>query len=211
MKLFYKFTYLTLISFIITGCLPREKSSNLVEAISRKQYQFNEFKDMLEANPERILTRNSNGDTLLKIASLKDRYDAVKLLIELGANVNAVNSSGRTALHSACHAGNLESAKLLLDTNSIINIKDNDGSTPLLDLVEWSWGSFELFKLLIVKGADIHVKNSKGETALDIVNRLIQQYSSPSKEIQKGFANQMVSQLKIIKKEIQAIIEKKKR
>jgi len=58
---------------------------------------------------------------------------AVKLCLELGANVNAVNKYGDTALHGAAWRESAESiVQLLLDKGANLNAKNNRGWTPLV-------------------------------------------------------------------------------
>jgi ankyrin repeat protein len=58
---------------------------------------------------------------------------AVKLCLELGANVNAVNKYGDTALHGAAWRERGESiVQLLVDKGANLNAKNNRGWTPLV-------------------------------------------------------------------------------
>ncbi len=63
------------------------------------------------------------------------RYKIAKLLIEKGANINALNDSHKTPLHWAISTSNIRGVKLLIEHKADINIKDNDGKTPY-DLTE---------------------------------------------------------------------------
>lgn len=59
------------------------------------------------------------------------RIDAMRLLLEHGAAVNAVGPHGRTALHNAAESGNAEGVALLLAHGADREIKDDSGKTPL--------------------------------------------------------------------------------
>lgn len=56
--------------------------------------------------------------------------DAVKLALELGANVNATNRSGQTALHAAAFTGVNGTVQLLADHGANVNPRDKIGQTP---------------------------------------------------------------------------------
>ena len=57
--------------------------------------------------------------------------DAVKLAIELGADVNAVNQAGDTALHGTAAKGFDSVLQLLSDKGAALNVKNKRGQTPL--------------------------------------------------------------------------------
>jgi len=64
--------------------------------------------------------------------------DAVKLCVELGLDVNAVNSMGLTALHGAANRGSDEIIKYLVSQGARLDVKDKEGRTPLT----WAEGVF---------------------------------------------------------------------
>jgi ankyrin repeat protein len=68
--------------------------------------------------------------------------DAVKLLLDKGADVNAVNEADFTALHGAAYRGLNEVIKILVDRGANINARDYRGRTPYR-LVEGSKQSFQ--------------------------------------------------------------------
>jgi ankyrin repeat protein len=57
---------------------------------------------------------------------------AVRLALELGADVNQVNQSGRTALHGAAHIRSDPIVQVLVDHGARLNVEDARGITPLM-------------------------------------------------------------------------------
>jgi hypothetical protein len=69
--------------------------------------------------------------TMLHLAAASGNVRNCRVLIDAGANVNAVNSSGRSPLHLATLSGDLESLRLLLDRGVAPNLQDANGHTAL--------------------------------------------------------------------------------
>jgi ankyrin repeat protein len=63
--------------------------------------------------------------------SNEEAFAAVKLLVELGADVNAVDDHGDTALHGAALRGANDIAQLLVDRGASLTLEDKRGWTPL--------------------------------------------------------------------------------
>jgi ankyrin repeat protein len=61
----------------------------------------------------------------------KNAVEAVKLIVELGADVNATNDDGATALHAAAFTGANEIIQFLVDKGARLDIPDRFGQTPL--------------------------------------------------------------------------------
>ena len=62
--------------------------------------------------------RLNNGRTPLHMACIFSNHECVQLLVERGADVEAVDSFGHTPLHDACDNGSLESINVLLAHHS---------------------------------------------------------------------------------------------
>jgi ankyrin repeat protein len=64
--------------------------------------------------------------------------DAVKLCLELGGDVNAVNAMGLAAVHGAANRGSDDIIELLARHGARLDIKDKEGRTPMT----WAEGVF---------------------------------------------------------------------
>jgi ankyrin repeat protein len=63
---------------------------------------------------------------------------AVKLCVELGMDVNAVNSMGIAAIHGAANRGSDDIIEFLAGAGARLDLADNEGRTPL----DWAHGVF---------------------------------------------------------------------
>ena len=116
------------------------------------------------------------GYSALMVAGLADQAEAARLLIEKGANINAVstNEEGVTALMLAMMRGRLMrsatqeidngTGRLLIEKGADVNIADKDCNTALMFAVKT--GRANIVQMLIKKGADVNIANKNGLTAL---------------------------------------------
>ena len=70
----------------------------------------------------KVDSKKPHGATLLYMAARSKDYNALELLIQLGANVNEL-CPDESALFVAANIGDEKSAKILIDNNADINIK----------------------------------------------------------------------------------------
>jgi ankyrin repeat protein len=88
-----------------------------------------ELKKLLkEINPN---FRNEKGETPLHIVAGESHLEAVKLLLDHGADPNAQNKEGETPLHYAAERCEVDVVKLLLQYGADPNARDDNGQTPL--------------------------------------------------------------------------------
>jgi ankyrin repeat protein len=97
------------------------------------------------------------------VAAAFGTVDAMKLLIDAGANVNDSSKLGVTALHWC--AGDIRKVRLLLDHGAHVDARSQMGRTPLL-VAAYTNGASEIVKLLAGKGADINTADTTGITPL---------------------------------------------
>jgi ankyrin repeat protein len=89
------------------------------------------------------LTTNNGGVTPLMVAASggarederneeqeKRAFEAVKLALDLGNDVNAASVLGQTAMHSAAEAGSDEMVQYLFDRGAKLDVRDRSGQSP---------------------------------------------------------------------------------
>ena len=106
--------------------------------------------------------RDKNGFTPFMIAISSGQYDVAKILLDTGADVNAVNNDGRSALMEC--VSHTEGVDFLLVANIDVNIRDVFGSTALLDAC--TRGCLSSVTKLLTAGADVNIVDREGQTAL---------------------------------------------
>lgn len=112
-------------------------------------------KAYLDKNPQALnekgLSMGIYDWTPLHIAAKRGNLDIVQLLIERGAELNALNSMGQTPLFLAVQGGHKDIANLLIERGAIVRIKDKFDKTPL----DWA-DTQEMKDLLTRSGAQYH-------------------------------------------------------
>jgi ankyrin repeat protein len=126
-------------------------------------------KRLLGVAPQLTSARDESGWTLLHLAAFHGDYRTSELLVEAGADVNAVCESGTTPLHKATVIGSEGSEKvveLLIAHGAKVNVEDQGGNTPLH---ESAWRGYEhIVTLLLSHGADVNARDRLGKTPLDL-------------------------------------------
>lgn len=95
--------------------------------------------------------------------------ECVSVLLLNGLDVNATDRSGRTALMETVNKPKGHKiAKVLLDRGASVNAIDNRRSTALMEAaVSRSLSRARHLELLCERGADVHLRDMDGNTALD--------------------------------------------
>jgi ankyrin repeat protein len=106
---------------------------------------------LLDADPSLVTARGTNGNDLLGLASSTRQYDAVRLLLERGADVDQPNNRGWMPLHQAGYANDVTLAELLLAAGASLSGEAHGaGGTPLFFAL--FWGHREVSELLAKRG-----------------------------------------------------------
>jgi ankyrin repeat protein len=90
------------------------------------------LRGFLRERPSLVRGRTEIGDTLLHCAAAQGQPAACRLLLDGGADVNAVGNQGKRPLHYAARAGSLATAKVLLGHGAALDATDDRGQTPLV-------------------------------------------------------------------------------
>lgn len=141
-----------------------------------------EFINILLDNGADPNIQNKTGNTPLHtfffFISDKHICKSLRVLISYGADFTILNSNGDTPLHVLCR-NKIEHiiplAEIIckegIHNESIIksiNIQNGEGNTPL-QIVCQSFKNIKVCKFFIEKGGDIHIKNNKGKSCLDVL------------------------------------------
>ncbi len=108
---------------------------------------------------------SKDGFTALHFACFFGQPEAVRLLIDNGASVDAVaaNPMQVMPLHSAASARNLEAARLLLEHGAPVNARQHGGWVPIHSAAQN--GDRLMVELLLKHQADPKLANDDGKTA----------------------------------------------
>ena len=120
----------------------------------------------LNAVNSAINARNGKGLTSLAVACQHGSYEAAKLLIEYGADVQLHTFRKTTPLMIACHNRHEDIAALLLDSQADANLQNNLNKTALM-IACWQQLA-PTVSLLLSNGADPNQQSNTGWTALMI-------------------------------------------
>ena len=158
---------------LLMHCLYRGRR-DLAEAIAAKKKELDLFEaaslgrlDRIEEYARDVKAVNSfssDGFTALHFACFFSQPESARLLIEMGATVDAVaaNPMRVMPLHSAASARNLEAARLLLQHGAPVNPRQQGGWTPIHAAAQN--GHLAMVELLLHHGANPKLANDDGKT-----------------------------------------------
>ena len=124
---------------------------NLVEEIKNKEFEIN--------------SQLKDGRTPLFFSAANGNIDAVKFLVENGANTEIVEyDMGNTPLMAAIYGGHIEICLYLISKGANIHARNKTGDTPIHFAA--ILGNYSMLKLLHKLGADINEKNNDGNCCI---------------------------------------------
>jgi ankyrin repeat protein len=147
----------------LASLLPRPRPEGPVE-VAVASGSVGALRRELAVHPADI--EDSHGFTALDWAARTGRTDAIRTLIQAGANPEGRDHgpNGWTPLLHAVHKGQLGSVRALIAAGADVNGANPRGITPLM--LACSQGEEEIVDELLADGADPYLRQRGNETAL---------------------------------------------
>ncbi len=153
---------LMLIALVLAGC-----GQSLHDLAARGD--LDGMREKLASDPGSLDSRDVLDKTPLHHAVSNKRIEAMALLVEAGADVNAQDKTGLTPLHVAAMQGRREEAAWLLDHGANIEARDAFGDTPVHTAAVYGMGGG--IQVLHQRGASLTFTNNDGDTPLDLARK----------------------------------------
>jgi ankyrin repeat protein len=138
-----------------------EKGANL-EAVT--EAAPDKVEAMQGPSPGNNTSGADGGQTPLMLASIGGHVEAIRVLIEKGANLEAADESGMTPLILASFTGHVQAIRMLIEKGANLEAVDENGMTPLM-LASVS-GHEDALRVLIENGANVEAPDNSGKTPL---------------------------------------------
>lgn len=135
--------------------------SEAVEAIRRGD--LTQLRTFLDSGTDPNEVDPEISDPLLSWASHYNNPDAVRLLLDKGADVNKPSAGGHRALHSAAFFAHPEVMQILIERGADVAVTDKSGGTPL-EAIRSAWSDVHRiaqFLRIPVPGAEAAFKDRR--------------------------------------------------
>ena len=129
---------------------------------------------------EKLLDQpNSDGKTVMHIATSKNDGEATRMLLEGGADPNVQDSNGTSPLHTVCNSKDIETATCILEKNGRI-LKNKESEKPALADLFFEQEEEKVTKLMKTIGKSNHRKEILEEILREkhILFRLVEEDKS---------------------------------
>jgi ankyrin repeat protein len=137
---------------------------NIFEAAATSRLE--RVRELLKGNPELVKAYSPDGWTALHLSF--GNLEIVKLLLDSGADINAVSKNGfsATPLQGAAAFKAIDLAQLLIVRGANVNCRGEQGGSPLHEAA--GNGQIEFARLLLDHGANVNAKDDNGKTPLTV-------------------------------------------
>lgn len=110
-----------------------------------------------------------NGRTPLHEAAERDKGDVVKLLINRGGKINALDEKGESIVFQAAKYGSPQLVESLKGEDDLKTFINSDGTTMLH--IACRYGNKDLVEWLLEQGLDPRAKNNNGDVVITEVSK----------------------------------------
>lgn len=129
--------------------------------------------------------RLKDGSKPLNLAIERDMPEILEALLASGADMSATDDQLQTPLHRAARHRRDSLVRCLLKHGANAALPDEIGKTPLHLCVHYAGNSetdqvVSIIQLLADHGADVHARDHKGRTALDVIDDEMKYVDRPS-------------------------------
>lgn len=115
---------------------------------------------------------DGEGRTPLFEAITENHLPIIKLLIDMGADINHQDRNGLTPLHFAVQNKSENVIAFILSMGANVNLQDIYGNGPLWRATFESRGNYSIVEKLLLAGADSRHKNKSGKSPIDFANTI---------------------------------------
>lgn len=134
------------------------------------------FKEEFHGKDHTYNIRVLGEETILHFLSVENHTEPVKVLIEMGFDVNCTNSVGDTPLADCAALEHWEMIEILLESGADPNIQNEMGDTALhtaCEMLNATKSKKHIISLLLKYGADPNIQNEMGDTALHLLSTML--------------------------------------
>lgn len=126
------------------------------------------LRELVEADRSQLTAVAADGFYPLGLAAYFKHPEAVRLLLDLGADVHqaAANATQVTALHAAVSSNQTQIVQWLVDAGADVNARQQMDYTPLMGAA--ANARLEILDILLAHGADPAMKTVDGKSAADL-------------------------------------------
>jgi uncharacterized protein len=121
---------------------------------------------LLERTDMLLEMKDIDGVTALVRASQIGHLQTVQLLLQHGADVNAVSFDGCSSLMTAAQTGNIALVQLLLEQGANLRATDSHDQNALTSAVRG--GHVPMMQLLVQRGLSVHAVDNEGHALLAV-------------------------------------------
>jgi ankyrin repeat protein len=122
---------------------------------------------LLESDPELVTATDDDIRTPLHYAAAYGHVEVATVLLDSGAEIDALEEDEETPLHYAAWRSELEVGRMLIGSGADLEIRNAWSRTPLL-IVARETGNADMARLLIDAGAEVNVRDGGQDSPLDL-------------------------------------------